>query len=47
MGAIIEQFILSRFLIDAGRLLADSGGFWQSIGYRSAATFDLCSILID
>ena len=38
---------LHKFMNWAGPILTDSGGFWQSIGYRSAATFDLCSILID
>ena len=41
MDAIVEQFILSRFLIDS------DSRFWQSMGYRFAATFDLCSIVID
>ena len=47
MDAIVDQLVLGRFLTDPGRLLADSGRFWQSMGYRSAGTFDLCSILID
>ena len=31
-GSIVVEFILSRFLADPSRLLADSASLWQSMG---------------